>query len=323
MHKLITNDSEEPERLGHPIRDIIDRLPPEARERLRALRLARDEASAASRAILDQFHELDDQRRDIERQKRVRVMAYGEGQSRDAIKAAEAEIARLKAEVDRLASPMAARSERAATFNALVEKIERWLLRDVPFSARIVDLVSVVPALRRGEHILDAIEARRRRVRELKADHERFKAVPLPSSEAKARARQQIDELAARGAPNVAPLIERREMEFTFPRTHTHNRDGSFKYIDMEAVLAWLHRDALVAAVEQEIDAVADDENAMTEEQRAEKLAEIAADLLATEQEEARLCEVATAEGAMITPRKDIAPAAVLGVQIEAPAREN
>ena len=44
--------------------------------------------------------------------------------------------------------------------------------------------------------------------------------------------------------------------------------------VDTFAAFAWLFKDQLVAAVEREVDAVADDKHALTDEQRAQRLRE-------------------------------------------------
>ena len=62
---------------------------------------------------------------------------------------------------------------------------------------------------------LDAIENRRRRVRELRADLHRVRSAPLPSSYAKAQMRAMVEQPAMQGAPSVANLIEHdRQIEW-------------------------------------------------------------------------------------------------------------
>jgi hypothetical protein len=55
---------------------------------------------------------------------------------------------------------------------------------------------------------------------------------------------------------------------------------------DVLALLCWLHRDTLIARLESEIDIEADDANALTDEQRAIREAELLRDMLATERAE-------------------------------------
>jgi hypothetical protein len=60
------------------------------------------------------------------------------------------------------------------------------------------------PRLNKGETVIDAIARLRLRVRELLADAHRIKSAPYPSAHAKARASQQVEELAQRGAVSVS-----------------------------------------------------------------------------------------------------------------------
>ena len=58
----------------------------------------------------------------------------------------------------------------------------------------------------------------RRRVRELHSDLHRVRSAPLPSAYCKQRMRAQIDELAMRGEPSMALLIE-HDREIVWPMT--------------------------------------------------------------------------------------------------------
>jgi hypothetical protein len=77
---------------------------------------------------------------------------------------------------------------------------------------------------------------------------------------------------------------------------------------------AWLHRDALVKALEAETDALASDRDSLTDAQRAAKEAEIEADLVAVQREEIALIAKAAADGLHIASRADCDPRAVLGI---------
>jgi hypothetical protein len=79
--------------------------------------------------------------------------------------------------------------------------VESWLRDGKPSGVRLEDFEGPEPTLNKGENgILDAIENRRRRVRELRADLHRIESAPFPSSHAKAQMRAQIGQLAQAGA---------------------------------------------------------------------------------------------------------------------------
>jgi hypothetical protein len=121
----------------------------------------------------------------------------------------------------------------------------------------------------------------------------------------------------------VEQAIE-NDAEIPFP-TQTHpvrilNGDpgliGFAELPDMLALMTWLHRDALIAALDREIDEVADDPNALTAAQRQKAEAEVRADLLAVQRQEAELVWKAQGDGAAVLHRPDIDPRALLGVQL-------
>jgi hypothetical protein len=85
-------------------------------------------------------------------------------------------------------------------------------------------------------------------------------------------------------------------------------------------LLFWLHREALIAKVEAQIDAISDDPNALTAQQRTESLTEIDRDRLAIEREEEHWVSTAIEGGANVLRRPDADPRAVLGFADDMPA---
>jgi hypothetical protein len=81
-------------------------------------------------------------------------------------------------------------------------------------------------------------------------------------------------------------------------------------------MVAWLAPDLLTKALFAEIDAVADDNRAMTAVARAERLAELDAQLLAAEQEEEALVRLALDEGMQADRRAKADPRAVLQIAV-------
>ena len=86
-------------------------------------------------------------------------------------------------------------------------------------------------------------------------------------------------------------------------------------------LLFWLHRETLTERIEAEIDALADDANALTAEQRTEQVGEIDRDRLAIQREEEHWVSKAIEDGANMLRRPDADPRAVLGLADDMPAR--
>jgi hypothetical protein len=97
---------------------------------------------------------------------------------------------------------------------------EVWLKGGRPHGTTLLDYDGPEPKLAKGEAgLLDAVENRRRRVRELEADLHRIRSSPYPSSHCKAQMREIIEQLATRGAPEVSLLIEHDQREIGWPMT--------------------------------------------------------------------------------------------------------
>jgi len=71
------------------------------------------------------------------------------------------------------------------------------------------------------------------------------------------------------------------------------------------ALMAWLDRDRLQKRLLDEIDNLSDDDDALTDDQRAEAFRQIAIDRLAVEREEEALIEQAASQGQAIARRTD------------------
>ena len=85
---------------------------------------------------------------------------------------------------------------------------------------------------------------------------------------------------------------------------------------DTVALVAWLHKDALIAALDREIASEADDKAALSHEAREKAVAETQADLLAVERDESWFVWQAQSQGLPVEHRPDIAPLALLNVRL-------
>jgi hypothetical protein len=197
-------------------------------------------------------------------------------------------------------------------------------LNSVPASTSFAYIGMVEPKLKASYTIDAAIEDRRRRRRELIEDLKQVKAAPWHSAIAKERLRAEIDALAKDGTPDCAPLIDRNG-NVRWPTSQTFVRSGgaglaSIDLLNPVAAMAWLFRDQIVAALDLQIDSLADDQNALTQQQRAEKESEIGRDILFVEREEEALIRIASGKGMAILRRVDADPRAVLGLADFMPA---
>jgi hypothetical protein len=221
------------------------------------------------------------------------------------------EIAELRGRNERL-------GERWRVLGQTVANLEKWLI-DLPPDVTIRAAAALPqPALRKGEQISDAVEGRRRRVRELDADLQRIETAPVPSADAKRLAREQLDALAARGRPRCNSLIDHGE-PIQWPSVRNLGPGARESSQDAIGLLAWAFREQLGAAIDAEIDAIADDGTALTPEQREEQCTVARRDKLAAQREEEAFVRMAIAAGTGIMRRPDCDPRAVLSLADDLP----
>jgi hypothetical protein len=217
-------------------------------------------------------------------------------------------------------------TERSAVFQLCSQglaQVEAWL-RDGRPSGTVLEAVEVEPPkLLKGEDVLSGIERLRRRCRELKSDLHRIASAPMPSSWAKERMREQVEALAARGEPDASVLTE-RGANIIWPtvqlRVTIYNAEpGAVGYAevpDMLAIEAWRNKEAIIKQLTALIDAESDDKAALTDTERQLRTAEVMADELACERDEAALTWRAVSEQLPVWFRADIAPQALLGLAV-------
>ena len=176
------------------------------------------------------------------------------------------------------------------------------------------------PKLLKGESVLNAVERHRQRCRTLRADIHTIESSSFPAAYCRKKMRAQIETLAQRGAVNVSRLVE-HDGDIEFPtlrlRALVHNATpGAVVFheaADTVALTCWLHKDALIKRLDAEIDAEADDKNALSPEMREQRAAAVQLDLLAAERSES--AAVWASEG-QIEHRSDISVPALLGVRL-------
>ena len=309
-----------------PAFDLIEVLPERAADRLRALR----QRSSDAHAVIPEFADLQEAntaKYDAERALRRLTDHPHDGglnlkpEDRRVI-ASQQHLAKMTADAKRLTELSEVRSAAWQPTSLALSAVEAWLKGGQPSGTVLQDHEAQGPKLNKGETVIDAIERHRRRGRELKADLRRIQSAPFPSSYAKQRMRAQIEALAQRGAPDVSSLIEHdREIAWPMMRLSSQvistERALAFTEVtDTVAMMCWLHRDALIAALDREIASEADDPAALTHEVRQQREAKVMGDLLAVERDEAALVWQAQSERMPVEHRADISPLALLGLRL-------
>jgi DNA repair exonuclease SbcCD ATPase subunit len=308
--------------------DLADLLPKVSRERLRGWRQLRDETRAALEPARQRIDEARRQRdraqAQLEELQRWDRNAGGKRAENDpSVATAKKWLERATQDFDAAREHADALHYRSKQINGLVNAAEDWLRR-VPSDA-IVKHAPVEPKLKKAEALNDAIARFQSEIDQLVADQHAVASAPIHSRDAKKKAHAQIEALAARGQPDVWHVLEGAGdiewPEATIDAEVAGNAalaDGAFAPVsahaagrvgDGVALVAFLFKDRLIAAVEVEIDALADDSAALTQAERADKSNKLAAAILAKERD---LVAIFDAAGEL--PPAEIDARALLGV---------
>ena len=145
--------------------------------------------------------------------------------------------------------------------------------------------------------------------------------------------RQTVEALAMRGAVNVSHLVE-RDGDIEFPTTRItamvrnieQQQAGAVAFVevsDATAIFAWLHQAELIRRLDEEILSEADDDAALSVEDRQRHAADVATDLLVVERDESVFVWRAQTDRLPVEHRADINPVALLSLKLVTPAAGN
>ena len=247
-------------------------------------------------------------------------------------KLAQDRIDRTRLALDRLAAATEERRAKADPVAHLIQAIDRYL-RDLA-GTELKAIKAAAVQLKGKESLADAIDRVRNERAKLAAQLITVKSAPIPSKDAKAKARAAIDDLAQRGTPDIRALIE-GSGPITWPLVDTRAQLSGFvqgvegaptlygqaigEAIDVPALLGWAIKPALIAALDAEIDSQSDDAAALTDAERAKRTAALLAQILDCERQE---CWVIEQSDGRLEYRPDVDPRAVLGLEGPAPKAE-
>jgi hypothetical protein len=318
--------------------DIEGKLPAPARVRLDKLRARADELHAALLRASDERNEYAREKLDAERRLHEltdKVAAMGKGNmpvdaDHPAAKQAIARRDRAAAQLEQANDRYEARSARWHDAKGLVSGIERWLSA-LPPDAKIKSYAGPPPKSAKGETAFAAIERVRRTRTELEAAVHKVRSAPVLSSTAKARIKSEVDALAQAGRPDVWPAVENREsvrwptrsinarvMGVAVTQGAPTNLDGHAiaELPNTLALMLWLFKDHVIAALNREVDQISDDKAALSDEERALQENALLESILDAERAEEALIQIAEAEGMEVGRRRDADPSAVLNITV-------
>ena len=299
--------------------DPFRALPLAAREKAEALRIEVDARRGSARAAYEEMKGAQDTARRIK--DRIDALTRQWGKPDDSPEViVEIENKNRAAITLDAARTRYERATAAVTSSAAVlRRIETFLAEAGHRTFKLAPTIDAAPG--RGETILAAVEKVRRQIEELRAEAQSAADAPISSDAAKKIALAQLDALARRGEPDADPVIEAgKEICFPakiYPGEHmpAHRRDE----IDLLSFVIWAARDLIAEKIVAAIEEAANDDEALSDAERAKRIAEANEAILDLERREEALICLAAAGGQRIERRPDADLRAVLGLADTAP----
>jgi hypothetical protein len=305
---------------GDETMDIADLLPAGPREKLVRLRESVAMLHGANVPIWNHCDELLKEKQDLERQirhlqGRVRFGAIAVPDDDRRVTEPKKRIERLSSQIERLVETRDAGNARWKAEARLLRNCEGYVVR-IAIERNIEPHLGKLADPKAHSFLPDQVDSIRRKIAKLKADIHRAQSAPKPSGDVKRIAIAEIKALAERGRPDVFGAIEGGQ-KIKWPTVHADvtmfdpRNPVTVIVPDMLAIHAWQHEGDIIRRVETEIDNCADDAHAISDDDRASRIAELKYEVLGLERQEERLIELA---GGVITRRSDADVRAVLGL---------
>lgn len=220
------------------------------------------------------------------------------------------ELASMDQELTRLQDRLTDLQERHRKLANLVANIKHWLsgtsgtYEMAKLSRGMPEATKTTPA--------QAVSKLRAQIKELTSERVRVLQSALPAADIKKQASAHVAAQRERGRPKLT-FDHGRPFQAQFD---TSVEGAWTAKLDIGAALAWLDPDAFEKRLHEEIDTLPQPALTMSSDERAAKLLELEAELLARERDEEALIEWSEEQGAAITRRLDADPRAVLGIAI-------
>jgi hypothetical protein len=298
--------------LGRDGPDPAEQLPAAAAAKLRALRDVASDLSAWASAPYQRAKELRIDAESVQRRISELRRAMRRPDDENALLQAELDsLASVTTEMQRLQAMAAERRERAAAASRLVGRIESYA-RTYGKSISLAPAVAA-PAVPKNSTVEVEVDKIRGRIVALHEDAQTTADAPVHAETAKRLARDFVYGIASRGSIDVFPTVESARLP-TLPQLGGQIVPAGSDATDTLSLLFWVLRDEIVAKLEDEITEIADDESALSDEQRRVRIADAKSKILDLERTEEAIIVAAARDGVVIDRRADADVRAVLGV---------
>jgi hypothetical protein len=188
----------------------------------------------------------------------------------DAARSASARLAALPRDADqqlqaRLAAERDKHSHKHAQLSQLLSRVQQWIMELRPGTA--LEMAAVPAVELNGEKVTDALARVRAEIAAAQRELSAVRRAPLPLDEMRQLAQNHVVGLMRQGAPTVT--IQHDELKIA-------PRGDVFSVEDSLALLAWAAPEQLYRAIVRELERLPARADALSADQRKQRLAELA-----------------------------------------------
>jgi hypothetical protein len=287
------------------IGDPLGALPVRAREKYLTIRDAAFDAFALTRPIREAVDQARDRVSELKRHLEHQEKALWNRRNEPEIQRLQAELAVANAELGRQERRYSAATAKAAPLKAVANALESYVTNHGGFS----EAEAVEVSIPKGKTAAEALEAQRKVIEALRLERKAISAAPNHSSYAREKARAFVDSWAQNGEPEISVLFETKD-PLTLAGCYDRRPEGPH----VLAFLMWACKDEILRKLDAMIAENAEDEAALSDWDRLDRLREVEAKILQGERVEELLVEACLAANIPVERRRDADPRAILGV---------
>jgi hypothetical protein len=302
----------------YSLTQCLDRLPPRARGKYDDLRAMLADSEALQRSLMERVRAKEERLADLARRRDYAVRPGGDAAQ---LARLDAELAVVRADLDRLERERARRNSVRANTEQVVSRLNNFIMQlfSGASDAAAPPWPANVPGPRDGESVSDAILRLRRDIAVAQGELRRVQTAPPPASEIRAVLVAEVDRMADEGRPHVA--VDGGRVRVQWPDVMLYAGSGaalsapSGSASKMLAALFPAELKKLLAA------GVGDVPGAVASAERPRLVRELEARVLALEVAEEKLVCEALDAGLDVHRRVDASPWAILYADVEEAAR--
>jgi hypothetical protein len=311
--------------IGDPL-DVLPGgdAPASPRAKMTALRQRSADQRALYLPVSDDLREarLEKQRLAATRSQLTQHRMYGGrelGETDQSVVDVQEKLDKVSGEIERLGLLAQHREAALHATSMLTQRCESYLRtkRGQLIEAPVIQIDEI---LKKGEKPRDGLQRVQHRGRELAADAHGVRSRAWPISVEKKNAKAQIEQWAEAGEPYLDAMIE-HNAPLAFPTISLSSLVRGEKpalafteMVDFLGVICWALGDQMLEKINASLDEKGDDKYALDQQQREQMEAQIMADALMTERQEACIVWHMQQAGDAVEHRADIDVRAVLGL---------